>query len=149
MMWRYFIQINGGYLMEAPSVLELKNTDKILDLLVEIEGISYKNLRGDILEITGPEGATCILDVEETLVCIGAEICDIPEDIIKRADLFKVLLDLNNEAIHGKFAINNEKIFFKENLEIENIDGNELEAALGWTLLMVIKSVEKISGIIE
>lgn len=140
--------------MEAPSALELKNTDKILDLLVEIEGISYKNLREDIFEITGPEGATCILDVEETLVCIGAEICAIPEentpedtqDIIK---LFRVLLELNNEAIHGKFAIIDGKIFFKENLEIENIDGNELEAALAWTLLMVIKGVEKISGIIE
>lgn len=135
--------------MEAPSALELKNTDKILDLLVEIDGISYKNLREDIFEITGPEKAVCILDVEETLVCIGAEICDIPEDTSKQAELFKILLDLNNEAIHGKFAINDGKIFFKENLEIENIDRNELEAALGWTLLMVIKGVEKISGIIE
>lgn len=135
--------------MEAPSALELKNTDKILDLLVDIEGISYRNLREDIFEITGPEEATCILDVEETLVCIGAEICDIPENTGKQVELFKTILDLNNEAIHGKFAINDGKIFFKENLEIENIDGNELEAALEWTLLMVVKSVEKISGIIE
>lgn len=134
--------------MEAPSVLELKNTDKVLDILVGIVGISYTNLREDIFEITGPEGATCILDVEETLVCIGAEICDIPLEVSQQAKLFKCLLDLNNEAIHGKFAINDDKVYFKENLEVENLDANELEAALGWTLVMVLKSVEMISTII-
>ena len=135
--------------MNAPSAIELANTNKVLDILVEIDGISYKNLREDIFEITGPEGAVCILDVEETLVCIGAEICDIPEDTEKKVALLSALLELNNEAIHGKFAINNGKIFFKENLEIANLDANELEAALGWTMVMVVKGVEKISTIIE
>lgn len=135
--------------MSAPSAIELLNTDKVLDILVGIEGISYTNIREDIFNITGPEGATCILDVEETLVCIGAEICDIPLEVSQQAKLFKCLLDLNNEAIHGKFAINGGKIFFKENLEIENLDPNELEAALGWVLVMVVKSVDKISTIID
>lgn len=135
--------------MEAPSTLELQNTNKVLDILVDIEGISYKNLREDIFEITGPEGAVCILDVEETLVCIGSEICEIPEGPEKQAKLFQALLNLNNTAIHGKFAINDGKIFFKENLEVVNLDANELEAALGWVLLMVIKGVEEISTIIN
>jgi hypothetical protein len=134
--------------MSAPSAIELLNTDKVLDILVGIEGISYTNIREDIFNITGPEGATCILDVEETLVCIGAEICDIPLEVSQQVKLFKCLLDLNNEAIHGKFTINGGKIFFKENLEIENLDANELEAALGWVLVMIIKSVEKISTIL-
>jgi hypothetical protein len=134
--------------MNAPSKLELQNTDKVLDILVGIVGISYTNLREDIFEITGPEGATCILDVEESLVCIGAEICDIPEEVSQQAKLFRCLLDLNNESIHGKFAINNGKIFVKENLEIENLDTNELEAALAWILIMISKGVERISTII-
>lgn len=135
--------------MNAPSELELKNTDKILDILVGIEGISYKNLREDIFEIIGPEGTTCVLDVEETLVCIGSEICDIPLEVSKQALVFKILLELNNEAIHGKFAINGGKIYFKENLEIDNIDANELEAALGWAMVMIIKGVDKLSFIID
>jgi hypothetical protein len=136
-------------LMSGPSAIEMENAGKILDVLCNMEGISYTNIREDIFEITGPEGATCILDVEETLVCIGAEICDIPLEVSQQAKLFKSLLDLNNEAIHGKFAINGGKIFFKENLEIENLDANELEAALGWVLVMVLKGVEKISTIID
>jgi hypothetical protein len=135
--------------MGVPSAIELANTGKVLDILVDIKDISFVNIREDIFKITGPEGASCILDVEETLVCIGAEICDIPQEVSQQAKLFKILLDFNNEAIHGKFAINGGKIFFKENLEIENLDANELETALGWVLVMVIKSVDKISTIID
>jgi hypothetical protein len=135
--------------MSGPSAIEMENAGKILDVLCSMEGISYTNIRGDIFNIVGPEGSSCILDVEETLVCIGAEICDIPLEVSQQAKLFRCLLDLNNEAIHGKFAINNGKIFFKENLEIENLDANELEAAIGWTLAMVLKGAEKISDILE
>ena len=135
--------------MEAPSTLELQNTEKVLDLLVDIDGVSFRNIREDIFEISAPDGSACILDVEETLICIASEICEVPEDMEKQAELFTCLLELNNEAIHGKFAINKGKIFFKENLEIENVDLNELEAALGWTLGMVSKGAEIISNIIE
>jgi hypothetical protein len=132
--------------MCKPSVIELENTNKILDLLVNIEGISYLNIREDIFKINGPEGTNCILDVEETLVCISSEICDIPIDEPK--ELFKYLLSLNNKAVHGKFVIYNNKIYFKDNLEIENLDKNELEASLNWTFVMSLKGSEKISTII-
>jgi hypothetical protein len=135
--------------MDTPSAIELANTEKVLDILVGIEGISYSNQREDIFLISGPDGAKCILDVEETMVCIGAEICDIPTDETKQLPIFKSLLELNNDAIHGKFTIFNNKLFFKENLEIENLDDNELEAALGWTLSMVLKGAEIIASIIE
>ena len=138
--------------MNEVSAIELQNTDKVLDLLTEIEDISYKKVdpdRPDIFEIIGPEEVSCILDVEETMVCLGKEICEIPLEVSVQAELFKCLLELNNEAIHGKFTIHGSKIYFKENLEIENLDTNELEAALGWTLAMIIKGVEKITAIIK
>jgi hypothetical protein len=135
--------------MRSPSALELQNTDFILGMLVSIDGIAYTNIEPDIFRITGPEGAACILDVEESLVCISEEICSIPEEVSQQSKLFKCVLDLNSEAIHGKFATSNGKLYFKENLEIKNINQNELEAALGWTLAMVARGVEAISDILN
>lgn len=134
--------------MKSPTAIELQNTDFILDMLVNIDGISYTNIQPDIFRIKGPEGVSCILDVEETLVCISEEICDLPLEVSQQSKLLMCLMGLNHEALHGKFSINGGKVYFKENLEIKNLDQNELEAALGWTLAMVARSVERISEII-
>lgn len=140
--------------MKSPTAIELQNTDFILGMLVNIDGISYTNIQPDIFRIKGPEGVSCILDVEETLVCISEEICNVPEPDVtpeqdkERMDLLSCLLELNFEALHGKFAVSNGKVYFKENLEIKNLNQNELEAALGWALAMVARSVEKISEIV-
>lgn len=137
--------------MNGPSVIEIQNTDKVLGYLSEIEELSYSNMedRPDIFNITGPEGVSCVLDVEETMVCISAEICDMPEDLGKANEILSYLMDQNYVAVHGKFATDNGKVYFKENLEFENLDGNELEAALAWTLKMVEISASKIVEILE
>lgn len=137
--------------MNEPSVVEIQNTDAVLDILANIDEISYTNVqdRPDIFNIVGPDNVSCILDVEETMVCISAEICDIPDDPEKSVEILRYLMEQNFEAVHGKFATYNGKFYFKENLEFENLDGNELEAALAWTLKMVAISAEKIVKILE
>lgn len=137
--------------MNEPSFIEIQNTDKVLDFLANIEEVSYTKMenRPDIFNIVGPGNISCILDVEETMVCISAEICDIPEDQAKANEILNYLMEQNFVAVHGKFATNNGKVFFKENLEFENLDGNELEAALAWTLKMVEIGAEKIVKIIR
>lgn len=132
----------------TPSTIEIQNASKVLDMLCDIEGIAYNQLREDIFEVKGPEGFSCVVDVEPTLICISSEICNIPDDESKLLPLFKCLLELNQNAVHGKFSLSNNKVFFKENLEFENADLNEFEAALGWTLGMVKQGVEKISTIL-
>ncbi|MDD5649804.1 MAG: hypothetical protein PHF86_05190 [Candidatus Nanoarchaeia archaeon] len=131
------------------STIEIQNASIVLGMLCDIEGIAYNQTREDIFEVRGPEGFSCLIDVEPTLVCIASEICDVPEDESKQFLLFKYLLELNHQAVHGKFSSDGKKVYFKENLEIANLDLNELEAALGWTLGMVKQGVEKISTIVE
>ena len=137
--------------MSEPTTIELENTEKVLDLLADIDGISYKNFqeRADIFEITGPDMSSCFLDVEEKMVCILTEVCDLPEDPAKKASVMELLLQQNFEVMHGKFAIQIGKVYFKENLEIENLDGNELEAALASTLASVGGTLPKLADIIN
>ena len=136
--------------MSGPTTIELANTDKVLDLLTDIDDISYKNIqdRPDIFEVTGPESSSCILDVEEKIVCIFTEVCDIPEEGEKKGALLELLMQKNFEILHGKFSCNNGKIFFKENLEVENLDGNELEAALVVALASVNGLLPQIAEIL-
>jgi hypothetical protein len=132
----------------GPSQKEIENAAKVLGFLCDIEDISYSKLREDIFEVQGLEGTSCVVDVEESLVCISATICEIPEDESIQYVTFKALLELNHTAIHGKFTSDGAKIYFKENLEFENLDKNELEAALAWVLIMVKQGAEKLSTII-
>jgi hypothetical protein len=137
------------------SQIEIDNAQKVLEYLSTMEDISFKNIREDIFEVSC-DGLTCLVDVEETIVCLAMEVMDIPltnsEDIEathKKLHLYGFLLELNNEAIHGKFCINGDKIFMKDNLEFENLDKNELESSLAWIFAVVRKNIEKIASIVE
>jgi hypothetical protein len=47
-------------------------------------------------------------------------------------DLFKRLLQINRELVHGAFVmdIDGEYILFRDTLQLENLDRNELEASI-------------------
>jgi len=137
------------------SQIEIDNAQKVLEYLSTMEDISFKNIREDIFEVSC-DGYNCLIDVEETIVCLAMDVMDIPmtdvedhKETQKKLYLYGILLRLNNEAIHGKFCISNDKIFMKDNLEFENLDKNELEASLGSIFYTVRKSIEKISSIMK
>lgn len=136
--------------VEQPSALEVANAQKVIGYLSDMDGISYKTERADIFKVSNLEaGVECVVDVEESIVCIFVEVCDVPEAEDERNKLNELLMGLNNNAVHGKFATNNGKVFFRDNLEFENLDKNELEASLTWVFGMVGANIENISNIIE
>jgi hypothetical protein len=136
--------------VEQPSALEIANAQKVLGYLSDMDDVSYKTVREDIFAVSNHEaGVECVVDVEESIVCIFVEVCDVPESGDERNKLNELLMGLNNKAVHGKFATNNGKVFFRDNLEFENLDKNELEASLTWVFGMVGGNIEEISGIIE
>jgi len=130
-----------------PSELEIQNAQKVLGFLSEMKGISFKNLREDIFLVSANEGGNCLVDVEESIVCMSIEVCDVPEE--NEAALDGFLMELNGRAVHGKFAKVSGKYFFRDNLEFKNLDLNELEASLKWCFGMVVTNVQKISNIIS
>ena len=132
-----------------PSDLEIRNAGKILEMLTRIEDVSFEQKREDIFLITEPEtGLQLIVDVEESTVCFIIDVCSIPDNVDK-ARLFQLLLEINNNAPHGAFCIDGDKILFKDNLEVDNIDQNELEASVCIPLITVAQNLEAINEIVS
>lgn len=133
----------------TPSELEVQNAKKVLGFLSDMKDVSFKIAREDIFEVSKAEtkGIICVVDVEETLVCLSVDVCDVPED--NEAELDNFFMGLNSAAVHGKFVKTRKKYYFRDNLEFANLDSNELEASLKWSFGMVGANVQKISNIIS
>ncbi len=70
-----------------------------------------------------------VIDCEEPIVVLEQVIMETPEE---PGDLFKRLLQMNRELVHGAFALDDEArlILFRDTLQLENLDRNELEASI-------------------
>lgn len=140
----------GASALEQPSELEVKNARKVLDMLSEIEDISYEVIRDDVFKIKDNiTGTICLIDVEETMVCLQTNVCDLPADQKLKAGVLEFLMNLNGNVLHGKFAVRGQKIVYADTLEIENLDRNELEASVGWCLGAVGSNIEQIAGMVS
>jgi|GEM_PF-2626804 len=131
-----------------PSELEIKNANKILEMLLKTEDVSFEQHpeREDIFIVKEPEtGLELIIDVEETTICFLMDICPVPVVDEQKLALYEKLLEINNVSVHGAFSVNNGKVIFKDNLEIENIDQNELDASIQLMLVTVAQNIEAIS----
>ena len=70
-----------------------------------------------------------IIDCEEPLIILEQVIMAVPEN---KKDLYKRLLQLNRELVHGAFVLDEEEtmIIFRDTLQLENLDRNELEGSI-------------------
>lgn len=70
-----------------------------------------------------------IVDCEAPIVVLTQYLFD-----IKNADgkILKRLLQMNNSLVHGAFVLdeNGKRLLFKDTLELENLDRNELEGSI-------------------
>lgn len=131
----------------APSDLEIKNSIRVMDLLRKIKEVSFEQQENhpDIFVVNEDDtGLDLIVDVEEDTVVSYIEVAEfidnIPEGLAQR------LLEINHSAVQGAFTITKGKLFFKSNLQLENLDQNELEASLHCCFLTVDNNIEEITN---
>ena len=99
------------YDMELPIIIE----DPMEELVVvENEDNGVKNL---------------VIDCEDPIVILEQVIMPVPPE---PGDLFKRLLMLNRQLVHGAFALDEEggMVLFRDTLQLENLDRNELEGSI-------------------
>ena len=70
-----------------------------------------------------------IIDCEPPIVVLEQFIMPVPND---KGDFYERLLKMNNTLVHGAFALDEagEKIYFRDTLQLENLDSNELEGSI-------------------
>ena len=119
--------ITKNFLLELDFNITQENlTDGILVVQKEASGI--RNL---ILGVAPP-----ILIIEQFIFKINNQ----------SEKIFKSLLQKNRDIIHGAFVLNEtgEKVIFRDTLQIENMDLNELEGSLNSLSLLMSEYSDKI-----
>ncbi|MFV9690333.1 MAG: YbjN domain-containing protein [Desulfobacteria bacterium] len=70
-----------------------------------------------------------VVDCEEPILVLEQIIMKVPRE---PGDLFKRLLQMNRELVHGAFVLDESAklILFRDTLQVENLDRNELEGSI-------------------
>ena len=70
-----------------------------------------------------------IIDCETPIVVLEQLIMPVPKE---EGDFYKRLLQMNRSLVHGAFVLDEEGkyIFYRDTLQLENLDLNELEASI-------------------
>lgn len=102
-----------GYLLDLDLHIIEENEPEEL-VVVEDEENGIKNL---------------VIDCEPPIVVLEQLIMEIPA---RSEQFFKRLLQMNRTLVHGAFVLDEDGkyIFFRDTLQIENLDSNELEGSI-------------------
>lgn len=97
---------------------------------MEIAIIS-ENIEEELVVVEDEENGikNLIIDCEEPILVLEQVIMKVPSN---PGEFFKRLLQMNRNLVHGAFVIdeNAEIILFRDTLQLENLDRNELEASI-------------------
>ena len=109
-----------------------ENFDKVKSFLLELE---YSILREDpkeelfVIEKEEAGITNLVVDCEDPILVIEGVLFELEN---KSIDVLEKLLIKNRDIIHGAFALDasGKKVIFRDTLQLENLDLNELEGTL-------------------
>lgn len=106
--------------------------EKIKEFLVELEYTIVHEDQEEELFVVENESAginNLIIDCEGDVLIIEQLLMELPVD---DKEVYKELLMKNREIVHGAFTLEEEgkKLLFRDTLQLENIDLNELQGTL-------------------
>ncbi|MBO0591242.1 molecular chaperone Tir [Cellulophaga sp. E16_2] len=125
----------------------MKKQFKIIkNYLLELNyNITHENEKDGILMIQNEDEG-----INNLIIGIASPILIIEQYIFKitkpSEDIFKQLLQKNRDIIHGAFVLDEtgEKVIFRDTLQIENLDLNELEGSINSLSLLLSEYSENI-----
>ncbi|MBT3208751.1 MAG: molecular chaperone Tir [Bacteroidetes bacterium] len=118
-MDNYFLKVKN-YLIELEYEIVSENIDDSV-FVIQKEEDGIKNL---MIACDDP-----ILIIEQYLFDVESENCD----------TYKKLLQINRNIVHGAFVIDEsgKKIIFRDTLQLENLDINEIQGSLNSLVLLL------------
>lgn len=120
--------------------------NKVKDYLLNLEyTIVQEDSSEELFVVENPEGgiANLIVDCEDPILIIEGILFELKAENL---DIYKSLLMKNREIIHGAFALDEsgKKVLFRDTLQLENLDQNELEASLNSLEMLLSEYSEEI-----
>jgi hypothetical protein len=113
----YFQKIKG-YLVDLDYVIKVEDEENGL-FVIEREEEGIYNL---------------ILDCEDPILIMEQFLFEVKNET---PDLYKSLLIKNRDIVHGAFVLDNNKVSFRDTLQIENLDRNEIEGSINSLSLLM------------
>lgn len=120
--------------------------NKVKDYLIELGyHISVENSQDQVLVINDENIGlqNFIIGCADPILIMEQFIFDVKN---ASADMFKELLQKNRDIVHGAFVLNEEgnKVIFRDTLQLENLDKNELEGSINALSLLLSEFGNKI-----
>ncbi len=109
-----------------------ENLDRVKDYLLYLDlKIVSENEAEELVVVDDEDNGikNLVIDCEPPIVVLEQLIAEVPAE---PGDLFKRLLQMNNTLVHGAFVLDEtaERIFFRDTLQLANLDLNELEGSI-------------------
>lgn len=120
----------------------MSNYSIVRDYVLELgHEIIVNDENDEILVISdGEKGINnMVLDIGTDILVLEQMICEVAED---NPEHYKKLLQINRSLVHGAFVLDEEgkTVIFRDTLELENLDLEELEASVNALALGLIEN---------
>lgn len=123
----------------------MTNFEKVQGYLEELEiEVSEVHTEEKVLVINDQDRGICnmVLDCESDILILEQHIVDIEDD----KEQYRRLLQINRELVHGAFVLTEEgnRVIFRDTLQFENLDLNEIEASLNSLGLALVEHADEL-----
>ncbi len=108
------------------------NYQKVKEFLLDLEyTILHEDLQEELFVVEKEEAGitNLIIDCEDPILVIEGVLFELKD---KSVEVLESLMKKNREIIHGAFVLDDSgsKVLFRDTLQLENLDINELEGSL-------------------
>lgn len=125
----------------------MEHFDKVKSYLGELGIAILREEPGDEIVIIDDEDQgikNLVIDCEDPILILEQFIFDLSEKT--PAGVYKSLLQMNRNLVHGAFVIDDTgtKVLFRDTLQLENLDLNELEGSINALSIAMAENSEEI-----
>jgi hypothetical protein len=109
-----------------------ENFQKVKNFLLDLDlKIVEENVSQELVVVEDEENGimNLVIDCEPPIVVLEQLIMEVPAET---GDFYRRLLQMNRSLVHGAFVLDEaaKYVFFRDTLQLENIDLNELEGTI-------------------
>ena len=122
------------------------NYEKVRDYLLELDyDIVQEDAEEEVFRVESEEAAisNLVIGVADPIIIMEQFICEIENPT---EEIYKNLLIKNRDIIHGAFALDEsgKNLLFRDTLQVENLDLNELEGSLNSLSLLLSEYMDEL-----